>query len=157
VADLTPSGLTPIAANAFTAPDDVGRIRLIGQRCEHCGASFFPGARTNCIQCYGTELKAVELTSTGTVDCFTIVRQAPKGYYGPVPYVIGSVTLDSEAQVIAQLVGKDPETWHYGEVVTACALELPRERDGTSVALCYAFRPAEEMSHAQSLAPERDR
>lgn len=145
---LTPERARPIATDTFTAPDDAGQIRLIGQRCEHCGASFFPGGRTSCIRCYGHDLKAMELVSTGTVDCFTIVRQSPKGYYGPVPYVIGSVTLDSEAQVIAQLVGKDPETWRCGDAVSACVLELPRDREGGSTALCYGFRPVAEKARS---------
>ncbi|HVB47733.1 MAG TPA: OB-fold domain-containing protein [Burkholderiales bacterium] len=131
----------PVAAGAFTRPNDQGAIRLIGQRCRDCGARFFPGGRASCIRCYGAGLEAVELDDTGTVDCFTVVRQAPKGYHGPVPYVIGNVVLGGDVWVLAQLVGKDPEAWRCGEPVVACAFPLPRDAEHRGVALCYGFRP----------------
>lgn len=134
---------SPIAPDAFTV-EVGGEVRLVGQRCRRCGACFFPGGRDRCGRCFGGDLERVELEGRGRLDCYTVVRQAPKGYFGPVPYVVGSVTVGSEVQVIAQLVGKDPETWCCGEVVAVCTYEVPRDAHGERIAVCYGFGPTGE-------------
>ncbi|MDA8108840.1 MAG: OB-fold domain-containing protein [Betaproteobacteria bacterium] len=148
-------GAAPVAAGLFTNPDAEGAIRLLGQRCRACGACFFPGGRMSCIRCFGTELETVELDGAGKVECLTVVRQAPKGYYGPLPYAIGSVVLGADVRVLAQLVGRAPEAWRCGDAVAACVFELPRARDGGDPALCYGFRPS--ASAAERTAAERSR
>ena len=131
-----------IVANAFIEVNARGEIRLLGQRCRDCGTRFFPGGRSNCTRCYGAHLETVELDRSGTVDCFTVVRQAPQGYHGVVPYAIGNVALGASVMVIAQLIGKDPDTWRCGDKVVSCALDLPVDREGEALVRCYAFRPA---------------
>ena len=81
------------------------------------------------------------------MECFTVVRQAPRGYYGPVPYVIGNVALAGNVRILAQLIGKEPELWRCGDMVGACIFPLPRDPEGQSIALCYGFRPLLTSGH----------
>lgn len=127
---------------AFTPPGDGNDIHLVGQRCRVCGTRFFPGGRVSCTSCYSSDLEQAGLTRLGKVDAFTIARQAPRGYYGPVPFAIGSVALDDGASVICQLIGKDPEAWRCGERVASYAFVLPRDPDNGSESVCYGFAPA---------------
>lgn len=126
---------------AFTPPGKRNDIHLVGQRCRACGARFFPGGRVSCASCYSSRLEETELTRLGTVDAFTIARQAPRGYYGPVPFAIGSVVLEDGASVICQLIGKDPEAWQCGERVASYAFVLPRNAGKDAESVCYGFAP----------------
>ena len=117
-----------------------GEISLIGSRCPDCGSHWFP-TRTSCSRCFGRNLRRVELTRLGRVARFTIVRQAPQGYFGPVPYVLGDVTLDDGVSVLTNLVGKAVGEWRIGDLVAAYGLRLPAQLAGDAAAACFCFRP----------------
>lgn len=134
---------------AFSEPGRRGEIHLLGHRCRDCSARFFP-RRMSCIRCFGHNLDAVELHRIGKVLSFAIVRQAPSGYFGPVPYAIGNVALDDGVIVLSPLTGKSVEAWRCGDVVAAYALGVPTREVDRSVT-CYGFRPADpdDMSGAR--------
>lgn len=123
-----------------TAPDPRGAVRLIGQRCEDCGTRFFP-ARMRCVSCYRGNIHSTELARIGKVDAFTIVRQAPPGYHGQMPYVLGMVKVDNDVVTLCHLTGKCIEDWRRGDTVACYAMILPvgisQEPRRT-----YSFRPA---------------
>lgn len=134
IADLQP-GL-------HTAPDTNGDLNLIAHRCEDCGTRFFP-RRTRCVCCYGDKIVPSQLGRIGKVDAFTIVRQAPPGYHGHVPYVLAMVQVDNDVVTLCHLVGRDLDQWKRGNAVASCEFILPvgpsMERKRT-----YAFRAIEE-------------
>jgi uncharacterized OB-fold protein len=141
-AELCPGNrLIPIRPGLFDEPDASGRIHLLGSKCEDCGQRMFP-ARARCVGCYGANLSEVRLERLGKVDCFTIVRQAPPGYAGPVPYVLAMVVLGNDVHVLAHLTGKAVGSWRAGESVVACAMPLLIDPEEARHALSYAFRPA---------------
>jgi uncharacterized OB-fold protein len=117
-----------------------GEISLIGSRCLDCGSHSFP-TRASCSRCFGHNLLPLELTRLGRVERCTIVRQAPQGYFGPVPYVLGDVTLEDGVSVLTNLVGKPVEAWRPGDPVAAYGLRLPTQRSGDAAAECFCFRP----------------
>jgi uncharacterized protein len=117
-----------------------GAIRLIGRACADCGTRSFP-ARERCVACYGGNLGPAALERVGKVDAFTIIRQAPPGYHGPVPYVLAMVIVGNDVHVLAHLVGRPVDGWRRGETVAACALALPAGPERREH-LAYAFRPA---------------
>lgn len=141
---------TAVMPGTYTRPGKRNDIHLVGQRCTNCGARFFPGGRVSCAACYAHELEPAELARLGKVDAFTIARQAPQGYYGPVPFAIGSVALDDGASVICQLIGKEPEAWRCGDRVASYAFVLPRNPQKSVELLCYGFAPAMPEDLAES-------
>jgi uncharacterized OB-fold protein len=124
----------------FTKPGAHGEIALIGSRCLDCRGVFFP-TRANCSRCFGHRLEDVELSRLGELRGFTIVRQAPSGYFGPVPYVIGNVTLNDGVFVVCPMAGKAVEEWRTGDAVAAFVLRLPASRSGETTVDCFSFQP----------------
>lgn len=141
---------TAVMPGTYTPPGRRNDIHLVGQRCRKCGTRFFPGGRVNCTSCYNSDLEPAELTRLGKVDAFTIARQAPRGYYGPVPFAIGSVALDDGASVICQMIGKEPGAWQCGDRVASYAFVLPRDPEKGTGLLCYGFAPAMPEDLAES-------
>lgn len=129
-----------VSPGTFTPPGVKGEIFLLGGICRDCGARFFP-MHAACIRCFGSAIESVRLERAGTVNSFAVVRQAPRGYFGPVPYVLGHVELADGVRVIAQLIGKDVAAWKLGDAVAARAFELPSGREASPVVQCYGFGP----------------
>jgi len=136
------AGLPPIQPGLFEGPERDGTVHLLGARCRACGTRAFP-VRARCVACYGSDLETVRLETRGTVDTFTVIRQAPPGYGGPVPYVLGMVVLGNDVHVLAHLAGKPVDAWRPGEAVVTRPLVLPVGGSGREV-MAFAFHPASE-------------
>jgi uncharacterized OB-fold protein len=110
--------------------------RLLGSWCEACDTRVFP-ARDFCPHCDSEAPPAsVELSPTGTVFSYTVVRQAPGAR--PVPYVLAYVDLDDRVRVLAQL-DEEPQAVHIEQRVQLVLrnVALPNE----DARLGYAFAP----------------
>lgn len=133
--------------------------RLLGSRCETCGAHHFPRAG-RCPSCAGTSVVAVELSAQGTVWAATVVTAAPPGYRGEVPYGFGVVELPEGIRVVTRLEGAGPTPDRVtdptadpaadpaahpaplpvGTAVHLQLVELHTDDDGRAV-VTYAFAP----------------
>jgi len=116
------------AASAHTLPEfersGAGdEVMLVGGRCADCGATLFP-VRQRCTSCFGPNVEKALIAGDGRVVSFTIVRQAPTGYFGPVPYVVGNVAMRDGVAALCPLAGKDVEAWRTGDLVSAFALNV---------------------------------
>jgi uncharacterized OB-fold protein len=106
-------------ADAVTAPwwNATREHRLIIQSCGACGEVQHP-PRALCSHCGSTDSLAwVDATGKGTVDSFTIVYRSPRPE-ADVPYVIARVRLDINVVLLTHLVGREPEDWSIGDVVS---------------------------------------
>lgn len=112
---------------------------LVGGRCVDCGATLFP-VRQRCTSCFGQRIEKASFAGDGRVVSFTIVRQAPSGYFGPVPYVVGNVSLRDGVSALCPLAEKDVETWRTGDAVSAFALNV--KVSDTANRDVLAFRPS---------------
>ncbi len=79
------------------------RGTLLGFRCQECLVTVF-GPATFCQSCTSSDLEAVELSSTGILYSYTIVRIPPEGWPGPVPYILGQIALPEGPHVLAEVV-----------------------------------------------------
>ncbi|SLN71120.1 Zn-ribbon domain-containing OB-fold protein [Oceanibacterium hippocampi] len=131
--------LIPIRPDLFTEPDACGRVRMLASRCRDCGEHMFP-VRMRCVSCYGADLEKVPLDRFGKVESFTVVRQAPPGYAGGVPYVLGTVVLGNHVRILTHLIGKPDADWKAGDRVASCATVLPVNAGVHGEVLSYAFR-----------------
>src|SRR5689334_9742343 len=102
-----------------------GRYRLEGQRHRESGEVRFPPEPLA-----GADAESWEphlLSGAGTLYSFTVVRQAPAGYEGQAPYVLGLVQLAEGPLITAQLTDCDAEQLALDmavEVVTRKLREL---------------------------------
>ena len=70
--------------------------------CEDCGKPhFYP--RMICPQCGGVRLQWRTASGKGVIHTFAISHKAPKGWTGPVPYVIAVVELDEGPRMLTNL------------------------------------------------------
>jgi uncharacterized OB-fold protein len=129
-----------IQGGSFSQVDPNGDVHLIGSECGDCGQRMFP-ARARCPSCFGDQLHEYHFGSLGTVVSFTVVRQAPPGYHGAVPYVLGMVELGDGTQVLTHLVDREPQAWKAGDRVESCAIALGLAADAPPCGQSFAFRP----------------
>ena len=103
------------AASSVSAPPVLeGLFRsdppaLLGGRCERCGGTHFP-RQSVCPHCRSEDASEVALGGDGVVYSYTVVRAAPPGFPGPVPYGLGVVDLPGDGiRVEAILLAEDLE------------------------------------------------
>ena len=79
---------------------------LLGSRCSRCTYTAFP-AMTVCPRCLdGDSMQAVELSREGTLENFTTVHQAPRGF--KAPYIQAFVRLPEGPLVFTHIADADP-------------------------------------------------
>ena len=76
---------------------------LVGMRCMDCGIYVF-GQAVFCQACSSSRLEQTDLSRTGTLYSYTIVRVPPDGWPGPVPYVLGEVELPEGPHILAEVI-----------------------------------------------------
>ncbi len=132
----------PVGDGLFTWPDD--DPRLIGSRCDDCGAVTFP-RQESCPRCTSTNVGEHLLSRTGTLWTWTIQGFRPKSppYEGPAdfePYPVGYVELPGEVKVESLLVEVAPEQLRIGmEMELAIVPFTSSVTDDPLVT--FAFRP----------------
>lgn len=111
---------------------------LVANECTSCGARFFD-RRNACAACFGTEFRAVDIATEGTLRTFTIVAFAAPGV--EVPYVSGIVDCDGTS-VRANLRNVEPDADHVrtGMPLRLTTYSLGTDDNGTE-AIGFAFEP----------------
>jgi len=77
--------------------------RLTGIRCARCGTLAIP-PKEFCEQCQQREWQPVALGGAGTVVSFTVIRVAPRGRSGEVPYAVAVVRLQEGVSILGRVV-----------------------------------------------------
>lgn len=120
--------------------------RLMGCRCQNCGALFLPPTPV-CTDCYHQAMEWRAMPQTGTLAAFTCITVCPpamkaEGFGRDNPYCTGVVALADGLRVTTRIHGVDarrPETIEVGMPMKAAF--LPQEKDGRKTTL-LAFGPA---------------
>ena len=121
--------------------------RLMGSRCEDCGALFVP-PRPVCPTCHCSGMEWAETKGTGKLAAFTCIAvgtpaMIEEGYDRDNPYCTGVVELDESPRVVARIEGVDtrnPESILIGTPVEARFLHCGTGADARTV---LAFSPRE--------------
>ena len=132
------SALTEPGATATPVLPGILRLdppALLAGRCSACGDLRFP-ATTLCAGCGGELIESVALSTEGTLYTFSIVRMAPPGYEGEVPYAVGVVELPDGIRVEATIVAADLEALAIGDPVGFELLSVPGP-EGPLVSFAY--------------------
>jgi uncharacterized OB-fold protein len=77
--------------------------RLTGIRCGRCGELAIP-PKEYCASCQQRDWQPVPLVGTGTVVSYTVIRVAPRGRGGEVPYAVAVVKLDEGVSLLGRVV-----------------------------------------------------
>jgi uncharacterized protein len=114
---------------------------LVAQECTTCGARYFD-RRNACAACPGTEFRAVDIDTEGTVRTFSIVFMAAPGV--KVPFVPAIVDCDG-TQVRANIINvpADPGHVHVGLPVRLAVYSLGSDSAGAE-AIGFGFEPVKQ-------------
>lgn len=77
--------------------------RLSGIRCGRCGALAIP-PKEFCESCGQRDWQPVPLGGAGTIVSHTVIRVAPRGRGGEVPYAVAVVRLDEGVSLLGRVV-----------------------------------------------------
>jgi uncharacterized OB-fold protein len=95
--------VTEQVINLKTFFEEARAGRLTGIRCGRCGALAIP-PKEFCESCQQREWQPVPLGGTGTIVSYTVIRVAPRGRGGEVPYAIVVVKLDEGVSLLGRAV-----------------------------------------------------
>lgn len=129
------------------SPDYEGQgPALIGSRCSTCGYIAFPSLQV-CPTCLTADTMSRHVLSRrGTLENFSVVRQAPKGFQAP--YIQAFIRLPEGLAIFTHLVGVNPDedSIEIGSIwqVTAAVI---RTRDDGQPLTGYAFEPLRERNN----------
>jgi len=120
------------------SPDMIQGV-LLGSQCNECGTYFF-GAPQFCIRCTSSSLKTVELSKEGKLYTYTVVRQGPPGWQGPVPYILGSVALPEGPHVTSEIIDCTEDMVKIGMLLEVVFRVGGTMDDGTEIVI-FKWRP----------------
>ena len=130
----------PLKEGLFTLPSSAEESpRLIGSRCRSCGEVFFP-KRVFCRNCLKPDLEEITLSPKGKLLSHTTVRQAPPGYLGETPYILGKVELPEGEHILTQIDECNEDNLEIGMEMELVVDSIGKDAAGNEV-LMYKFRP----------------
>jgi uncharacterized OB-fold protein len=118
--------------------------RLMGTRCQACGAAYLP-PRPMCTRCYSIEMEWAAQPVEGTLMAFTTIHIAPSamiaaGYGRDHPYCSGIVRLENGLSISAQIVGVEAEQPEAIQIGAPVRVEFLERGEGDSKKTVLAFR-----------------
>ena len=129
----------PVSSERLKLSDDGSQGVLLGRVCPDCGTYFF-GVPRFCLRCTSGNLQPVEFGKEGILHTYTIVRQQPPGWQGPVPYILGSVKLPEGPNVTAEILDCPEESIEIGMPMELLVTVGGKDKEGNEVVV-YKFRP----------------
>jgi scaffold protein (connect acetoacetyl-CoA thiolase and HMG-CoA synthase) len=115
------------------------RYRLTGEECTKCGTKHYP--KTPVCTCGSTEFKPYKLAEMGTVESWTVIRNAPLGYERFAPYVVALIELDDGVRILSQVVDIEPEAVKAGMKVEYAFRKVTEDGQAGLIQYGYKFRP----------------
>jgi uncharacterized protein len=106
------------------------RYRLVGMKCVKCGSISFPPKKCLC----GGKNESFELSGTGKILSYTIIRAAPRGF--EAPYAIGIIKLVEGPTITGQIVNEFSDI-DIDKDVSVVFRKLKEMQDGLNV---YGFK-----------------
>jgi uncharacterized protein len=83
--------------------EKAGAGQLTAVRCGRCGALAVP-PRTFCPECSENAWQPAPLSGEGTIASYTVIRVAPRGFAGEVPYAIAAVQMKEGVSLLGRVV-----------------------------------------------------
>lgn len=128
-----------VAAKSFRINQDGTEGVLLGRKCRECGEVFF-GQPEYCLRCTAHDLEPIDLTGEGVVTTYTIVRQAPPGWQGDIPYLLVTVKVPEGPSVMSEMVDSAGEDLEVGMAVELTLRVGATDNDGNEIVV-YKWRP----------------
>lgn len=112
--------------------------RLIGSRCEDCGAEFFPPVY-RCRKCASRRLTDKEMPRTGRILTHTALYEPLPGFESQVPFNLAVIELQNGARVLGQIVDTPQEKIETGARAKAVIRRVRVEGESGQIFYGYKF------------------
>lgn len=112
--------------------------RLIGSRCQECGAEFFPPVY-RCRRCGSENIKDKEMPKEGKIMTYTQLHEPLPGFEAQAPFYLAVVRLDNGARVLSQVVDSPDESIKTGMKVRATVRRAKVDGDSGQIIYGYKF------------------
>ena len=129
-----PSQPFPTKASKFF--EGLKENKLMGTKCEKCGAYYFP-PRADCTDCPSEQAEWVEFSGEGELATFTVNTTPPDSFSKYGTYIIAVVKLKEGPAVMTWLKDVKPEDVKIGMKLKVEFVDSPE------VGIKYVFVPAE--------------
>jgi len=107
--------------------------RLMGTRCEKCGAKYLP-PRAHC-KCGSADIKWYEAPRRGKILTYTAVEIPPESMSKYAPYIVAIVEFEDRTRLLAQLTGVTINMLRVGMPVQVTSRRVSANR------IVYEFKP----------------
>ncbi len=128
-----------VAEKRFRINQDGTEGVFLGRKCRECGEVFLAQPEY-CLKCTAHDLEPVDLTGEGVVTTFTIVRQAPPGWQGDIPYLLVTVKVPEGPSIMSEMVDCTEEDLKIGMAVELALRVGGTDKDGNEIVV-YKWRP----------------
>ncbi len=112
--------------------------RLVGNRCEDCGAEYFPPVY-RCRKCGSHHLTDKEMPRTGRILTHTQLHEPLPGFESQVPLNLAVIELQNGARVLAQIVDSPQEKIETGARAKAVFRRVRVEGESGQILYGYKF------------------
>ncbi len=112
---------------------------LLGRKCRECGEVFFAQPQY-CLKCTSGNLEPIDLSGEGVVTTYTIVRQAPPGWQGEVPYLLATVRVPEGPGISSEVVDCPEEDLKVGMPVELTLRVGGTDKEANEIVV-YKWRP----------------
>ncbi len=120
---------------------------LIGTACNECNAHFF-GSLVFCQSCTSGDVRSMELSRTGSLYSYTIVRAPPAGWKGDVPYALGQVQTPEGPHVLSEIVDTPFEQIRVGMELELTLAVGGQDSEGNDLVVYKWKRPGGASGNA---------
>jgi uncharacterized protein len=111
--------------------------RLMGNRCDDCGAEFFPPVY-KCRECGSRHLTDKHMPRTGKILTHTQLHEPLPGFESEVPLNLAVIELQNGVRVLAQIVDTPLEKIETGAKAKAVIRRV--QVDGDSGQILYGYK-----------------
>ncbi|HUI86839.1 MAG TPA: Zn-ribbon domain-containing OB-fold protein [Nitrososphaerales archaeon] len=111
--------------------------RLMGNRCEKCGAEFFPPVY-RCKKCGSEKLVDADMPRTGKILTYTQLHEPLPGFEDQSPMFIALVELENGTRVVGQVVDSPDDSVRTGAKAKAVFRRV--QVDGDSGQILYGYK-----------------
>lgn len=112
--------------------------RLIGSKCESCGAEYFPPVY-RCRKCGSEKISDREMPKEGKIMTYTQLHEPLPGFEAQAPFYLAVVKLANGAKVLTQIVDSPDETIKTGAKVQATVRRAIVDGDTGQIIYSYKF------------------
>jgi uncharacterized OB-fold protein len=111
--------------------------RLMGNKCEECGAEYFPPVY-RCKKCGSEKLADAEMPRSGKILTYTQLYEPLPGFEDQAPMYLAIVELENGARVVGQVVDSPEDSVKSGARARTVFRRV--QVDGDSGQILYGYK-----------------